>query len=455
MVPKRFLLAPSYRFITSSVTKDVRHSSVGFPTRSWFFPKQSANGLLRGAKSRADIIVLDLEDAVSIERKESVRRLYIESIRGGLFQQKTVFVRINDVDHYAEMISDIEQLSIKGINGFLIPKVEDSSTLQLVEEMVMKAEMQHEREAKIKLVPIIETVRGYQNAFSIAAHSGRNIGLIFGNHDFSADCMTMHDNTESCTDDTLVAKVVIAARAANIEPISGACVKVDPGSSNRFFQKMKSCGFSGSAALNETQVIQANREFSFSKKELRWAQKVADNEKFSTHQDTVQDIVQFIGPPHRKKASAILQKQASLQSSTTEISESIDSSILYACHVIHGLDRSISVGQTIHSDYEITITDAWKTKWQSSFLTLSGFLTSDVLASHLNLSASPLPFMLMKTLALSLMVSNFSERARVHLGCYNARQHAHVCPGVTVTASCLVTDARHVSKKGSDTISYH
>ena len=423
-------------------------SNVQFPLRSWLFTKHTEKGLLSAANGDSDVVVLDMEDAVSDDKKSIARQRYADAIEDGLFANKPTFVRVNGIDNMGEMQRDIDQFCLTGVHGLIVPKVENADTIRAVEDAVSKAELKHERMAETRLVPVLETGAGYIEAFSIAAASQRNFALIFGNHDFSAHCRT---NTHSLVDDSLMTRALIAARACDINAIGGACTQLDSTLSDQFFRRLKSCGFDGSAALTLTQSVQANREFSPSPRELRWARQVAEQEGLHIYQESIQDIPHMIGPPHHQKAKTILMTQSVLDHHNAKCHNSPSADDAACIHGLPsssgGLQDNVVVGATIDGQHEVTIRDGWRTAWESSFLTTNHLHTSDIFASQFGHPTSPLPTMLLKTLALSLCVSTFSESARVHLGCYNAYHHEPVYVGDTLSAKCVVTAAKNLTPR--------
>jgi len=436
-----------------SITLAVENPSPIFPARSWLFAAKTNDQLVKAAQSKADVIVLDMEDAVPMHKKDLMRKRYRSAIETGIFNGRKVFVRVNDAkEDEQEMMKDIETLTIPGVCGFLIPKSSDTGSLEKIAELTLKHE--HENglpQGTIKFVPIIESAIGYLNASNIASASTRNVALIVGTDDFSSDCGILDD--DSPTADALLSQVVIAARAAKLEPIAGATVKFDPISSEIFYRKMKSCGFSGAAALNLTQYVQANREFSYTSKELQWAKTILSNTDISMYQASVQDIPQMIGPPHQIKALTMVNRQGIIDKEDVR-EDKASSTMIHGRRPVHGLHSNVTIGKLHHAKIDVTVTESWKTLWESSFRTLNNIATSDIFASKLGLGlrSSQIPFAFLNTLTLSLTVSIFSESARVHLGCYNALQHHPVYPGDTLTAVYQVKSARH--KKVNDITHY-
>ena len=109
-------------------------------------------------------------------------------------------------------------------------------------------------------------------------------------------------------------QVVLAARAANLCPIAGVCDKIDDHVQiEKFYRKMKACGFTGAVTVTPTQIDQANFEFSPSLKEMKWSRSVLAQDGLFTIQPSVQESRQMIGPPHREIAMAISRQHECIQ----------------------------------------------------------------------------------------------------------------------------------------------
>ena len=420
-----------------------------FPARSWLFAAKTRQGFVKAAQSNADVVVLDLEDSVPLEMKTQMREEYKRAIEDGIFSEKNVFVRVNEIVNKDELEKDIRQLTIPGVSGIIIPKIGDCSSLKVIEELVSTTEQQNELvNESIKFVPLVETAAGYFGAETIATASRRIVALMAGSADFQADCMC---DEYSATYYALLSQVSISAKAAKLVAIAGPCEKLDPISSEEFYRRMKACGLVGAVTLNPLQTLQANIEFSYSPKEVQWARMVHSREGISTLQLSVQESRQIIGPPHHIKATNILQRQTSIDNKDKRQSSknltgnnSFPSNVLHGHKLPRGLYDRVKVGQLFHSPLEVTITESWKTLWESSFMTSNRLVTSAAFASKQELRSNPLPLNFLNALSIGLAVSSFSQTARVHLGCYNAVQQRPVYPGDTIRGIYQIDNARNI-----------
>ena len=236
-------------------------------------------------------------------------------MQGGRFEgaaNTAIFVRINSLDDYQEAIEDIRDLTIPQVSGFLLPKVKDGWSVREYDQLVSAAERRgNMMEGFLKFVPVLETVEGVFSAREIAQASPRNRGLIAGSADFMAVSLCEEN---SPTYFAHCGQVVLAARAANLCPIAGVCDKIDDHVQiEKFYRKMKACGFTGAVTVTPTQIDQANFEFSPSLKEMKWSRSVLAQDGLFTIQPSVQESRQMIGPPHREIAMAISRQHECIQ----------------------------------------------------------------------------------------------------------------------------------------------
>ncbi|XP_031573085.1 uncharacterized protein LOC116307084, partial [Actinia tenebrosa] len=417
-----------------------------FPTRSWLFSAKTRQGFVKVCQSKSDVIVLDLEDSVAQEMKAKQLNEYVSGLKNGIFQGKRFFVRLCGLNN-EELARQVEVLTTPAVYGFVLPKIEGPFCLKEYEKLVKSAEDKNDLPSgSIKFVPILETLEAYFSAEQIVNGSARNVGVFAGFADFETQA---YCEANSATCETFFSQVVLAARAAQILPIAGAWDKLDDHvGADKFYRKMKACGFAGAVALTPSQAILANVAFSCSPKERQWAEDVmASSETISVVQPSIQESRQMVGPPHRLIASRICQENQYIQ----DVSLVSDKPALLPWRTRQrGLKDAVQIGRTLRPPLEITVTESWKALWESAFLTVNRLNTSNEFASRLGLKSAPLSFTLINTLALSLTVTSFSESARVHLGCYDAMQKKPVFPGDTLSSVCRIDDAKILTTKGGN-----
>ena len=153
-----------------------------------FVPGSRPQLFEKAAAGPADVVCLDLEDAVAPADKEKARDNIVQALNEVDWKDKTVTVRINGLDtHYC--YRDVLALVEKGgerLDAIMIPKVGLASDIYAIDMLVSQASAFVGRKKKIGLEVIIETVLGLTNIDAIAGSSKRLESLHFGAADYAA-----------------------------------------------------------------------------------------------------------------------------------------------------------------------------------------------------------------------------------------------------------------------------
>ena len=264
-------------------------------------PGSSPQFFEKAAKSAADVIFLDLEDAVAPDDKVQARKNIIEALNDLDWGEKTMSVRINGLDtHY--MYRDVVDLIEQGgerLDMIMIPKVGTAADVYALDMLVTQAEDAVGRKKKIGFEMIIETALGMANVEEIAAGSWRNESLHFGVADYAASTKARttviggpNANYGVLTDKNgdepreyhwgdmwhyAVSRMVVAARAHGLRPIDGPFGDFsDPDGFKAQAYRAAVLGCEGKWAIHPSQIDIANEVNSPSEKEVTQAQRILD-----------------------------------------------------------------------------------------------------------------------------------------------------------------------------------
>jgi malyl-CoA/(S)-citramalyl-CoA lyase len=264
-------------------------------------PGSNYRFLEKAAQSTADVVFLDLEDAVAPDDKPQARKNVIKAINEIDWGQKILSVRINGLDThymYRDVVDIIEQGSDR-LDLIMIPKVGTAADVYAVDMLVTQAEDAMGRKKRIGFELIIETALGMMNVDEIAAASARNESLHFGVADYAASTKARttviggpNPNYGVLTDPDddgqrdyhwgdmwhyAVARMVVAARANGLRPIDGPFGDFSDADGYRA-QGFRSAvlGCEGKWAIHPSQVDLANELFSPSKQEVDKAKRILD-----------------------------------------------------------------------------------------------------------------------------------------------------------------------------------
>jgi malyl-CoA/(S)-citramalyl-CoA lyase len=142
----------------------------------------------KAAASAADVVCLDLEDAVAPSDKEAARDNIVVALNEVNWGNKTVTVRINGLDTnfcYRDVLALVEKGGER-LDAIMIPKVGCSADVYAIDMLITQASNFVGRKKRICLEVIIETALGLTNIDEIAGSSKRLESLHFGSADYAA-----------------------------------------------------------------------------------------------------------------------------------------------------------------------------------------------------------------------------------------------------------------------------
>ena len=239
-----------------------------------FLPGNTPNMIINGDALGADCIILDLEDAVSPDEKDSARLLVRSAMKNMGFRGVEITVRINSIDtEYWR--DDLEAIIPLKPDFIMPPKSGCAEDIKKIDAYITGIEEKCGMDkGGVKLIPLIETALGVENAFNIATASKRVAALFLGGEDLTADlrCKRTKSGNEINYART---RLVCAARAAGIDVYDTPFTDVnDDEGIIADVEYAKSLGFSGKAAIAPRHVRAINDVFSPSIKDIRYAQDV-------------------------------------------------------------------------------------------------------------------------------------------------------------------------------------
>ncbi len=264
-------------------------------------PGSSPKMFEKAAQSGADVVFLDLEDAVAPDMKEEARRNVIEAINDIDWGNKTLSVRINGLDTpwmYRDVVEVLERSSER-LDLIMIPKVGTAADVYMVDCLVTQIETAVGRKKRIGFELIIETALGMQNVHEIAAASPRNESLHFGVADYAASIRArttkiggVHPDYGVLTDPDeagnrsyvwgdpwhyAIARMVVAARANGLRPVDGPFGDIkDPDGYRAAARRAAVLGCEGKWAIHPSQIPLANEVFSPSPQEVERARRILE-----------------------------------------------------------------------------------------------------------------------------------------------------------------------------------
>src|SRR5574342_253272 len=181
-----------------------------------FVPGNNPRFLEKAKTLFGDIVCFDLEDSVPMNEKDSARNLIKEALTKRSEYKAELFVRTNSP--LSGLIpDDLRQIVRKGIDGIVIPKVNNVKEFKKIEKLLITLEKKRKLKP-IELITSIESAEGVVNAYNIASCSKRISSLVFGVFDLLND-MGIEYRKQSEGSKSARAKVPLDAKAAGVHAI--------------------------------------------------------------------------------------------------------------------------------------------------------------------------------------------------------------------------------------------
>ncbi len=236
-----------------------------------YLPGNTPGLMINAGLHSADGIILDLEDSVAPERKDEARILVRNALRQINFYGAERMVRINQG---RRGLDDLHFVIPHNVNLILVPKCESADSILQVDKEISGIKKKFNLKDPVFLMPIIESALGVEHSFEIACASENIVALAIGLEDYTADLgvtRTMGGN-ESFYART---RLVVAARAANIQPIDSVFSDVaDMEALKQNVLMSKSLGFEGMGCIHPRQIPVIRQGFSPDQAEIEKSKKI-------------------------------------------------------------------------------------------------------------------------------------------------------------------------------------
>jgi len=280
--------------VTGQGMLDTKNGSelVAAAVTALFVPGDRPERFAKAAASGADVVIIDLEDAVTADNKAKALSSARESLAEGGVR---ALVRINptETDTQESEIAALLSLTTSGDHGLLgimLPKADNPRILAKLRERLPQ---------ELALVPLIESAAGLVQALELAKVPGTT-RLAFGAIDYALD---IDASGEDRFLDHARSQLVLASRAAGIAaPLDSPCIDIQDtdriADSARLAKKF---GFGGKLCIHPRQLPAVAGAFVPTQAEVAWASSVVGAEGAA-----VQVEGQMIDRPVTERAKRIL-----------------------------------------------------------------------------------------------------------------------------------------------------
>ena len=252
-----------------------------------YVPASRPEMIEKAARSAADAVCIDLEDAVAPDQKEASRDNVVLALTRLDFGSRTRLVRINGLDTmyaYRDIVDVVEPAG-RAIDLLMLPKTRGPEDVRFVDTLLTQVEARSGIGHRIGIEAQIETALGFLWLREIATSSNRLESLIFGSGDYAAS-MRMPLASIGEADEYDVAYpghrwhavmhgIVAAARANGLRVLDGPYADFkDAAGLERACRTARALGFDGKQCIHPGQLDLVNAAFTPRADEVGWARSV-------------------------------------------------------------------------------------------------------------------------------------------------------------------------------------
>ena len=266
-------------------------------------PGTNVRAMTKAPTLGADIVFLDLEDAVAPDDKEQARANVIDALLGQDWTGCAVSVRVNGLDThwcYRDVVEVVERAGDM-LDTVLVPKVGSPSDVEFVATLLDQIEQRNGWPAgRIGIHILIETAKGMANVEAISrARPDRLEAMVFGVADYAASVRARTTNIGGANPDYAVltdadasgaralhwgdqwhfgiSRMVAACRAEGLRPIDGPFGDFEDAEGFRAAaRRAAALGCEGKWAIHPSQVALANEVFTPSDAEVEKARRILE-----------------------------------------------------------------------------------------------------------------------------------------------------------------------------------
>ncbi|QKH38768.1 CoA ester lyase [Achromobacter pestifer] len=242
------------------------------PRRSvLYMPGANARALDKARSLDADVLILDLEDAVAPDAKAQAREQVAAALRAGGYGRRECVVRVNALDT-AWGLDDVRAIAQAGADAVLLPKVQSAAELEALARALDAAGAP----TRLPLWAMAETPLGFLRLDAIASGHPRLAAIVVGTSDLVKDLHARHTPSR---EETLLARsmAVMAARAHGLAALDGVHLDLhDDTGLEAACRQGRDQGFDGKTLIHPKQIAAANAAFAPTQEELATARKRLD-----------------------------------------------------------------------------------------------------------------------------------------------------------------------------------
>jgi citrate lyase subunit beta/citryl-CoA lyase len=244
-----------------------------------FVPATRPDRVAKALAAGADVVIMDLEDAVAYPLKAEAREAARKKL--GEHAARKLMVRVNSLGS-GHNRKDLKAIVDASLHSLMLPKVGAPDHIREIHQRLLSCEQERGLPPGwVGVVALIESALGVENAFRIFSETltpNRALLAAFGAADYCLDVGTSmsRDGTELHYPRS---RIAVACRAAGKEPPIDTPFMIDLKDLDALrmdARRAKQLGFQGKLCIHPNQVAPCNEIFSPTAEEIAYARRVVD-----------------------------------------------------------------------------------------------------------------------------------------------------------------------------------
>lgn len=236
-----------------------------------YLPGNTPSLMINAGVHKPNGVILDLEDAVAVDKKDEAKILVRNALRALDFMGAERMVRINQLP---AGLQDLDFIVPHHVHVILIPKCEGAQQIREVNNRILEIQNRVQQKSQIWLMPIVESALGVMKAFEIAQAADNVVAVAIGLEDYTADLGVKRtlEGTESLFARSMI---VNACKASGVQPIDSVFSDVgDMEGLKKNVLHSKALGFEGMGCIHPRQIKVIHENFAPDEQDINKAKRI-------------------------------------------------------------------------------------------------------------------------------------------------------------------------------------
>lgn len=288
------------------------------PNRSFLFtPGNHARRVEKALGIDADVVILDLEDAVALAEKAAARKTVVAALEQA--RKGRAYVRVNGIDTEF-CFDDLAAVVGPRVDGIVLPMAETATDVKTIDWTLANLERRAGLPVgSVDLMPIIETAAGLAGAREICAAGTRVKRIAFGAGDYTRD-LDLVWTLEESEIAAARAELVLASRLGGIEPpIDTVFIHIkDHDNFIASARRGREFGFQGRMCIHPDQIEPTHAAYTPTEEEAARARRIVEAFQEAEAQGlaSIQVDGYFVDYPIAEKARRVLALHDAVQAAS-------------------------------------------------------------------------------------------------------------------------------------------